>query len=102
VHLIYYVDFVFAGLWCKTDLLHEAADVIDRVVAGGIEFVDVERRALIERNAGMAFITGFSVGLQVFAVDGFCENACAGSFAHSARSAKEKCMRELVVLYGVF
>ncbi len=49
----------------------------------------------------MAFIAGFSIGLNILAIDCFCQNSCTGSFAHTSRTAKEERMRELLVLYGV-
>ena len=53
------IDLVFSGLWCKTYLFHQGADIIHRIVAGGIQFMDVQGTAFIERDTGMAAVTGF-------------------------------------------
>src|SRR4051794_20728958 len=60
--------------------------------------MDVERNAFIEAAAGVALIAGLSIGLQVFAVDGFSQNARASSFTYTTWSAKKKCMCQLTIL----
>ena len=63
VHLIYDIDLVFACLGRKTHLLYQRAYIIYRVVGGGIQLMNVERAALVERFTGMALITGLAIGL---------------------------------------
>ena len=45
---------------------------------------------------------GFTIGLQVFAIDGFGQDTRTGSFAHAARPAEQKRLRQLVIFDGVF
>ena len=49
----------------------------------------------------MALVAGFAIGLQVFAVDGFCQNAGAGGFAHTSWPTKKKRMRQVIALNGI-
>lgn len=52
--------------------------------------------------AGAAFAAGLYIGRGVFAVDGFGEDTGAGGFAHTARTAKQVRMRQVVVPDRVF
>jgi hypothetical protein len=64
--------------------------------------VDIKGAAVLERNTGMANATRFTIGLQVLAVDGFSQDACAGSFTHTTRTTEQKRLRQLVIFDGVF
>jgi hypothetical protein len=39
--------------------------------------------------------------LNIFAVDGLCQNTGTGGFAHTPRTAKQKGMRQLIVADGI-
>ena len=62
--------------------------------------MNVERGAVIEGNTGLAGITGLAV-FWVLAIDGFCQDAGAGGLAHTPRTAKQKCMRQLLIPDGI-
>ena len=83
-------------------LLDEHAHIVDRVIGGGVEFIDVERALLGEGAAALALVAGFAVGRGVLAVDGFGEDACAGGFAHAARPAEEEGVCQFAGCYRVF
>src|SRR6218665_2647988 len=83
VNLIHNIYFVFAGLWCKAYLLYQRPYIIYRVVAGGIEFMNIERSPIVERHTAVTGVTGFSIGCTIFTVNGFGKYAGTGSFAHT-------------------
>ena len=61
VHLIDDVYFVFSSLWCKTDLFYQVTDIINRIVACSIEFMDIKRGAIVEGLTGIACIAGLAI-----------------------------------------
>src|SRR5688572_9771092 len=97
MHFINYIYFVFSRLWCKPYLVNQCPYIIHRIVAGGIKFMNIQRSAFIERNAGWAFVAGLSFLCFFFAINCFGKNPGAGCFAHPAGSAKQKCMSQLIV-----
>ncbi len=102
VDLIDDVDLVLSDLGRDAHLLHEVADVIHRVVGGGVQLVDVERGIVVESPAGLALVTGFHVLRGVEAVDGLGHDTGAGRLAHATRAAEQESLRQGVVLDGVF
>ena len=79
---------VAAHLRDDAHLLDQRADVLHRVVRRGVQLVDVQRAALVERAARFALVARFgAVGAQ--AVDGLCEDAGAGGLSHAAGTAEE-------------
>ena len=93
-------DRVAAHLGDDPHLVDERADVLDRVVRGGVELVDVERAPLVEGAARFALVAGLgSVGVE--AVDGLGEDAGAGGLAHAARATEEVGMGQLSPFDGV-
>lgn len=64
--------------------------------------MDIERAAFVEGNAGVTLVAGLAIGLEIFAVDGFCQDTGTGSFSHTAWTAEQKGMRKLVIADGVF
>ena len=82
-------------------LLDEGADVVHRVVRGGIQLVDVERASLVEGAARFALVAGLrAVGIQ--AVDRLGEDTRTGGLTHATRPAEEVGVRQLTTLDGVF
>jgi len=57
---------------------------------------------LVKRNTGFATVAGLQLGRWVEAVDGFCHDARAGSFAHAARAGKQKRLCQGVAADGIF
>ncbi len=78
-------------------LFDQRADVLNRVVGGGVEFVNVHRAALVEAAARLAVVAGFRP-LGVQAVDRLGKNAGTGGFPHSTRPAKEVGVGQLSAL----
>ena len=64
--------------------------------------MNVEGVAILERLARCANPASLAVGLQIFAINGFGEDARAGSFAYATRPAEQKRLRQLVIFDGVF
>jgi len=81
-------DLVLADLGRDAYLVDEVADVIDGVVGGGIQLVDVQRTLFVESLAGLTFVAGLAVGLRVEAVNGFGENAGTGGLADTTGSTE--------------
>ncbi|GFI53715.1 hypothetical protein IMSAGC022_00307 [Alistipes sp.] len=82
-------------------LLDEVADVVDRVVRGGIELVYVQRAVVVEAAARLALVAGLCAD-GVLAVYRLGEDAGAGGLAHAARSAEQVGVRQLSALDRVF
>ena len=82
-------------------LVDQGTDVIDRVVGGGIEFMDIIRTLLVECLAGFAFVTGFPVGSRIQTIDRLGKDTGTRSLAHSTGTAKEVGMSQLVTLYCI-
>ena len=89
VHLVDDEHLVASDLRRYLHLLDEGADVVDGVVGGGVEFVDVVRTPLVESHATFAMVAGFAVLVGGEAVDRLGKDACRGGFSHTARSAEE-------------
>src|SRR5690606_31659166 len=102
MHLVYDIYFVLARLWCKPHLVHQFADVVHRVVAGGVQFEYVERGLVGKALAGGTFSAGLHIGRGAFAIDGFGQYARAGGLAHTPRTAKQVRMRQVVVPDSIF
>ena len=101
MHLIDNKDLVFSDRRRNAHLVDQGTDVIDRVVGGGIEFMDIIRTLLVEGLAGFAFVTGFPVGSRIQTIDRLGKDTGTRSLAHSTGTAKEVGMSQLVTLYCI-
>ena len=102
VHLIDDEDLVSPYLWRYLHLLDELPDVLDRVVAGCVQFVYVHGALLVEGAAALAFAAGISVALRVQAVNGLGKNPGTSGFTYSTRPAEEIGMSQLARGNGIF
>ena len=102
MHLVDDVHLVFACLGRETHLLYQAPDIVHGIIGGSIQLMDVEGNSFVKRGTGRAFIAGFPISRGMLTIDRFGQYPGASSFAHTPRTAKEECMRQLMVLYGVF
>src|SRR5690606_38486671 len=102
VHLVNDVNFVFARLRRVADLLHQAADVVHRIIGSRVQLVNIQRGAFTESKTAFTGVTGFVIGCDLLAVDGFCQDARAGGFAYAPRAAKQESLSQLIVFYRVF
>ena len=98
VDLVDDVDLVSPHLRRDAHLLDERAYVVDGVVRGRVELVDVERALLVEGATRFARVAGLALGGEVHAIDGLGEDACAGRLADAARAAEEVGVSQLIVL----
>ena len=89
------VDAVTAYLRRDTDLFGQRTNIVHRVVRCGVQFVNIERAALVERPARLALVAGLAVGGRIEAVDRLGENARAGRFADAARTAEQVSVGQL-------
>ena len=87
--LINDIDAVFADRRCKICLFPQLAYIFNAVVAGGVNFRNVEQRTLLNPCTGGAFQARRAVFLRVLAVDCHGKNFGAGSFTRSAGTGKE-------------
>ena len=101
MHLIDNKNLVFSDRRRNAHLVDQGTDVIDRVVGGGIEFMDIIRTLLVEGLAGFAFVTGFPVGSRIQTIDRLGKDTGTRSLAHSTGTAKEVGMSQLVTLYCI-
>ena len=96
------IHLTISNLRPDPDLVDPVPYIVDRIVRGGIQFMDVKGGRAVERQAGFAFVACFRLIDWVKAVDRFGQDTCAGGFAHSPWTAKQECLRKLVVANGVF
>ncbi len=102
VHLVDDEDFVPPYLRGYLHLVYQVADVLDGVVGGGVELVNVVRPLLVEGAAALALVARLARSGGAEAVDGAGEDAGAGGFAHAARAAEEVGVCQLPLRDGVF
>lgn len=102
VNLVDDIDLVLADLRWDAHLVNQAADVVNRVVGGSVEFVDVERGVVVEGAARLAFVAGFEVFGRVETVDGLGHDTGTGGLAHATRTAKQEGLRQGVISDSVF
>ena len=102
MNLINDIDLVFSGLRRYAHLFDQAANIIHRIVGRRIQFVNVERVAVLEALAGVANTACLALRRQVLAVDGFCKDTGAGRFTDAPRTAEQEGLRKLVVFYSIF
>ena len=95
MHLIDDIDAVAADLRRDPHLVGQGADIVHRVVGGGVEFVDAVGTSLREGAARFAFTARFEVRTGVAAVDGLGEDAGGTGLAYAARAAEEVGVRQL-------
>ena len=63
---------------------------------------NIQGSTVVKRHTAWASVTCLAIGLEIFAIDGFCENTGAGGFTYSPWAAKKKGMRKGVVKNGIF
>ncbi|MPM51070.1 hypothetical protein SDC9_97816 [bioreactor metagenome] len=102
MNLIYNIHFVLSYLRRNTYLIDEGTDVIDRVVGGGIQFVNVIRTLFVERDTRFALIAGIVPRRRIQAIYGLSKNTGTGCFAHPPRAAKQISMCEFISCNGIF
>src|SRR5262249_9699843 len=78
----------------------QLAHGVDTVVGRGVEFVDVERRAVADLGARVAGVVGLAVD-HVGAGERLGEDAVGGRFALAARPPGQAGVGDLVVAHGV-
>lgn len=101
MHLINNVHLVLTGLRRYAYLLYQRAYIVNRIVRGRIQLVNVERAVGVEALAGLALAAGLVVVAQVLAVNGFSQNTGTGGLPYAARTAKQERVRQMAALYGV-
>ena len=101
VHLVDDEHLVATYLRRNLHLLDQLADVLHRVVAGGIQFVDAHRALFVEGLAALTLSAGLSFGRRCQAVDGLGKDAGTRRLTHSARPAEEVGMSQLTRRDGI-
>jgi hypothetical protein len=64
--------------------------------------MDIQGSAFIEGNAGVTYVTRFSVCGLIYTIDRFRQDPGTGCFTHSTRTAKQKRMCKLLVFDRIF
>ena len=104
VRLVQDVDLLFRALGREAHGLAQVPDVVDAVVARRVDLDDVQRAALLERDARLAGPAGLgAVALRERpqAVDGLGEQARGGRLAHAARAGEHVGLPDAVHRHGV-
>ena len=101
VHLVDDEDLVLARLRRDEDLLAKLTDIVNGVVAGSIEFMDVHGALLVEGLAALAFATRFPTLLRVEAIDGLRKDTGASGLTHASRPAEEIGMSQFARTDGI-
>jgi hypothetical protein len=102
VHFVNNIHLIFTCLRRDSNLVNEAADIVNGVVVGSIQFENIESSIVAKSDAGGALIAGFKIGGRVGAVDGFCQDARTGGLSDTTGACKQKRLRQLVVFNGTF
>ena len=92
VHLVDDIHAIAPRLRRVFHLFAQIADLVHAVVAGRVDFQNIEAVFLCQRPAGVARAAGIAV-LRVFAVDRAREHLCRRGFARAARAAEQIRMR---------
>ena len=87
MHFVDDVYPVFGGGRSKIDFVPDFPDVVDAVVRGRVDLLDVENGPLVYPAADFAFVAGFAV-LWMQAVDGLCQAFRTGGLSGSARAGE--------------
>ena len=93
VHNIYFIP---AELGRIFDRITQVAHFIHTVVAGGVDFNDIQAFLVIHPKAVAAFAARVAID-GMFAVDRFGKNLGSGGFAGSAGTAEQICMGNTVM-----
>jgi hypothetical protein len=101
VDLIDDIDFVVASLGWITDLLNEGANIVHRIVGGGIQFMDGKGSALVKGLAGGAFSASLLMAVSEGAIDGFGQNASTGCLADASGPTKQVGLGQLALGNGI-
>jgi hypothetical protein len=96
------VYLVFAFLGGKSYLVNKFPDILHAVITCSIQFMDIQGCAFVKCSAAMAFITCFTIGLEVFAINGFGENSGTGGFSNTSWPAKKKGMGKSILPDSIF
>src|SRR5690554_1694678 len=88
VHLVDDVNAVLAHLWRDAHLIDKEADIVHRVIARRIQFVNIEGLVLVKGFAGRTLVTGLIIGPDILAINGFGKNSCTSGFTYPAWTAK--------------
>ena len=95
MHLVDDIYAIAAYLRRYAHLLHQCLDVLYTVIRRSIKLVDAVRPPFRKRKTRLTLSTWLHICRRVGAVDHLCKDSGSGCLAHSARSAKEICVREL-------
>ena len=92
---------VLAYLRRDAGLLHQGLDLIDTIVAGGIQLEDVVGALLIESLAALAGVACLAVLARVLAVDCLSKDAGTGGLSHTSRTAEKISVGKLATLHCI-
>ncbi len=101
VHLVDDKHLILTDLRWDGHLLDKIADIVDRVVGGAIELIDVVGTLFVERLARFALVASLAFGTEMFAVDGLGENTGTGSLANASWTTEQIGMRQFATHDGI-
>ena len=96
-----FVFLVRARLRRDAGLLHQGLDLVNAIVAGGIQFKDVVGALLVESLAALALVACLAVFARVLAVDCLGKDAGTSGLAHTSRTAEEVGVCQLAALHRI-
>ncbi len=100
MNLIDNVDLELAFAGTETDLLAQIAYVVDAVVAGCVDFDEIEHAPFIDGDAGGTFVTG-TLALGSAAVEGLGQDAGRTGLARAPGPGKEVGVRDAPIAQGI-
>ena len=101
VDLVDDIDLVLTYLWRNAHLFYQLTNLINRVVAGCIQLVDIIGTLLVEGHARFAGIACLAIRTGIETVDGFGKDTGTCRFTHTARTAEEVGVSQFARGYGV-
>ena len=82
MNLVNDIDAELAVNGCKTGFIADIADIVNAVIACGVNFNNVKNGAGVDTLADFTFVAGIAVnGMQT--VDRLLKDFCAGGFSRS-------------------
>ena len=82
-------DLIRTLLRLKADLFRQGPNVIHRIITGGVELLDVQRRILVKRHAAAAFVARLVISGPVLTVEDFGQRYGRWS-SYQPRAARKK------------
>ena len=94
--------FVFSYLRRNLHLLNQITNILDRIVGGCVQFMDVVRPVFIEGDTTFTRIASIPIGSGTKTIYSFRKDAGAGGLSYTTWATEKISMGQLTLCYGIF